>query len=477
MIKKRILVFFCCLVLLLSAFSVFTFALKTEEDPIVPDNTSCRVTYSINDLSATDPDYVPWSYGFSGDAGYIICSIMDVTLHVHSKTGSHFERYFDLMYILYTKANWDIAGVNTAQPVILDKYFNVMCSFASFPDFINCQVIYDGSYVWSQAQTLSISYNSSDALIYYDMEEHAQRYGLQAAISQSIILQNRFQSGYDLGFEYGYDYASKQFSDGLNLFSVAQFYLDFKIANDSPYFADETLTVKIKPDLHFNSVTFDANDSAIEELSSQYFSTPDGIYEYTDYAYVRIEWLPDLTFDYSALPIYISGSALVTDALIFTENSKSYSLLADRSDSSTKARFSIVDSSNVVYPLMVKTFTVRVGRPADLLNEIALYCDTASYSTGYDDGYEFASEEFYDEGYTDGRASGYTDGFTAGKQEGVAISENADWRNLFTAVVEVPVNTFMSLLSFELLGLDMRVFVGSLLSLCLVLIIVKKVIL
>ena len=45
------------------------------------------------------------------------------------------------------------------------------------------------------------------------------------------------------------------------------------------------------------------------------------------------------------------------------------------------------------------------------------------------------------------------------------------------AVTEAPINTFQSLFNFDVLGLDMRAAFGSVLAVCVVLIIIKKVIL
>ena len=45
------------------------------------------------------------------------------------------------------------------------------------------------------------------------------------------------------------------------------------------------------------------------------------------------------------------------------------------------------------------------------------------------------------------------------------------------AVTEAPINTFQSLFNFEILGLDMRLAFGSILAVCVLLIILKKVLL
>ncbi len=97
--------------------------------------------------------------------------------------------------------------------------------------------------------------------------------------------------------------------------------------------------------------------------------------------------------------------------------------------------------------------------------------NTLIYNTGYDDGYNSAGEEKYNNGLADG----YKNGFIAGKSEALQISKNGDWRDLIVAVVEVPINSIQSLFSFEILGLDMRAAFGAILSLCVLLYIIKKV--
>ncbi|MBQ2773199.1 MAG: hypothetical protein IJF45_02520 [Clostridia bacterium] len=107
--------------------------------------------------------------------------------------------------------------------------------------------------------------------------------------------------------------------------------------------------------------------------------------------------------------------------------------------------------------------------------------ESESYRNGYYQGYLKGTEEEFgtvqEQAYKEGYATGEKNGFLAGKQEGLTISETGNWTNLFTAVAEAPINTFQSLFNFEILGLDMRVAFGAMMSICVLLIIIKKVIL
>ena len=99
------------------------------------------------------------------------------------------------------------------------------------------------------------------------------------------------------------------------------------------------------------------------------------------------------------------------------------------------------------------------------------------YSAGLKEGISIDRQEALDQYYSNGYRNGYTTGFDKGKSEGLRISDTGDFRNLILAVVEAPVNTFQSLFNFQILGMDMRVAFGSLMTLCVVLVVIKKVVL
>lgn len=114
------------------------------------------------------------------------------------------------------------------------------------------------------------------------------------------------------------------------------------------------------------------------------------------------------------------------------------------------------------------------GLNKGIVFDISTSENSVIYNDGYTDGYTTGNREGREDGYTDGREQGYKSGFAAGKTEGLEIAKNGDFHQLMLAVAEVPVNTFQSLFNFEILGMDMRVLFGSLLSLCLLAIIIHK---
>lgn len=115
------------------------------------------------------------------------------------------------------------------------------------------------------------------------------------------------------------------------------------------------------------------------------------------------------------------------------------------------------------------------GLNKGIVFDISTSENSVIYNNGYTDGYTIGNREGHENGYTDGRDQGYKSGFAAGKIEGLQISESGDWQHLMAAVVDTPFNALRSLFSFNILGLDMQVAFGSMLSLCVLLFLLKKV--
>lgn len=87
-----------------------------------------------------------------------------------------------------------------------------------------------------------------------------------------------------------------------------------------------------------------------------------------------------------------------------------------------------------------------------------------AYNKGYDDGYSV--------GYTNGESVGYTSGFNAG----VSVDDTAIV--IFNGILNialVPINFFLAIFNFEILGINMSALVSSLLSICLIIIVVRFV--
>lgn len=105
---------------------------------------------------------------------------------------------------------------------------------------------------------------------------------------------------------------------------------------------------------------------------------------------------------------------------------------------------------------------------------------TSGYYRGQQDGYTEGQGNGYDAGYQDGETRGfergtvygydlgYADGFVDGTEEG-----GSAFIDLIGAVISIPVEGLMNLLSFEILGIDMLAFFGSILTVLLLYWLVK----
>lgn len=112
-----------------------------------------------------------------------------------------------------------------------------------------------------------------------------------------------------------------------------------------------------------------------------------------------------------------------------------------------------------------------------------------SYLEGYNDGQDvgFQSGQNYGEsvGYNKGFAAGVNDAngkvsnssasYIAGYNAGVEHAGNYTFRSLIGAIIDVPLNAFISLFNFEILGVNMSALLSSLLVIALVMCVLKIV--
>lgn len=94
------------------------------------------------------------------------------------------------------------------------------------------------------------------------------------------------------------------------------------------------------------------------------------------------------------------------------------------------------------------------------------------YLSGYHDALDNLKTEItqkYNDGFVAGKTAGYSSGYSAG----VANAQNYSFLGLIGAVIDAPVQAFMGLLDFEILGVNMSAFVLSLLSLSFLIIVIK----
>lgn len=113
---------------------------------------------------------------------------------------------------------------------------------------------------------------------------------------------------------------------------------------------------------------------------------------------------------------------------------------------------------------------------------------SVDYEFGYNSGYREGYDTGLDDGYVSGQKAGYSEGmfdansivtessasYTAGYYAGLTEGGDYSFFSLISAVVEVPVKTFVGLFDFELLGVNLLGFVMSILGVSVVLSLVRR---
>lgn len=102
--------------------------------------------------------------------------------------------------------------------------------------------------------------------------------------------------------------------------------------------------------------------------------------------------------------------------------------------------------------------------------------ESASYSSGYSEGYSDGNIDGQSAGYTLGYNAGDTQGYYRGYNAGVDSANDYTFTGLIGAVIDVPVNAFVSLFNFEILGVNLSGFFLGLFTLAVIICIVKMLI-
>lgn len=102
---------------------------------------------------------------------------------------------------------------------------------------------------------------------------------------------------------------------------------------------------------------------------------------------------------------------------------------------------------------------------------------TNGFNVGYNDGFVDGSKsnDSYNIGFAEGQKIGYNEGKAYGYNLGLAGAENANFYSLLTAVIDVPLNAFISLFDFNVLGVNLAQFFMSLFSLAAIITIVRMI--
>lgn len=101
-------------------------------------------------------------------------------------------------------------------------------------------------------------------------------------------------------------------------------------------------------------------------------------------------------------------------------------------------------------------------------NILSLFNYTDNYNIGYDVG--------YNNGYNEGVNVGYSNGYNIGYNDALEVDSTAV--TIFSGILSiamVPINFFLSIFNFEILGINMASFVSALLTVCVIIIVIKMI--
>ena len=98
-----------------------------------------------------------------------------------------------------------------------------------------------------------------------------------------------------------------------------------------------------------------------------------------------------------------------------------------------------------------------------------------SFSGSYQDGYNAGKSQGESSGYLNGYNAGVTVGYNNGYNAGTNATGNYTFFNLVSAVIDAPIQTFMGLFNFELLGINLAGFFTGLLTVAFIVTIVKMI--
>lgn len=208
---------------------------------------------------------------------------------------------------------------------------------------------------------------------------------------------------------------------------------------------------------------------------------------YDPYSYSLTMYDEKYVFDWAEMGVPI-GSKVTKIDIINRFCSVEYGSASERIEALENLDFRLifVDEASYGYELGLKDgFNDGYDEGYDVgYDEGEDYGYREGYGDGNDagwlDGYATGLDNGYYEGYDRGRYEGHNVGFAEGKEtgfyEGVASADGQlSFSKMISAVVDVPVRAFHSLLNFEVLGVQMDAFALSLLTVALVVTVLKKV--
>lgn len=102
-----------------------------------------------------------------------------------------------------------------------------------------------------------------------------------------------------------------------------------------------------------------------------------------------------------------------------------------------------------------------------------------AYDTGFTQGYSEGYNEGKDEGIIEGRAEGRADGYAQGYNEGYndGVDTDGTAAAIYAGIIAtgmIPIQFFLTIFNFEIFGINLTGLVTSLMSVCIVLIVIKR---
>lgn len=280
-----------------------------------------------------------------------------------------------------------------------------------------------------------------------------------------------YEEGYAAGYTVGYNTALKNTTDKFQFGVFA--YCTFNAILGIPNEAGETQSYRVEDlNLSFGYGYVYVGQAAVDQINAGIESATGSAPEY-DLAgldWVKIECIFATSFDWHSQPLYITGDSEIQDLSIISESGDLVTCNYEYKSSGSFSQFILPESWTG--PFHCKRAILYIGRPVDLLRSFSLYSPSGQFYTGYDVGYAEGKKDTTDQA----RDEYFQLGYQQGLAKGSSISKDGTFTGLMAAVIDAPITAFSSLLNFEILGMNMKGFVTSILTLLLIVIILKKLI-
>lgn len=311
-----------------------------------------------------------------------------------------------------------------------------------------------------------LSYN--DGYVAGKTEGYEQGYneGFQAGKLES---NQDYRTGYEEGYTKGYTNGLEEVAG-----AVDSLYVDYwKNASYELYYSFSGVSYSnhtFEPTIVNNGVDIPYTEILLDALK-------DTAQDYTvvDMAYIQIDFEKEAYLPYDQIALFIGGNYPIVSCSFVTSAGSSYAGSTLITTSGDRLNISGVYPRGLLIKSLVLTLASwSVNTDVRSLN---VYSDDLVYNYGYQAGYNQAVK---DEGgiYVDAAyGQGFSEGYDIGFADGNVVSQRGNFASLVYSVVEAPFNTFRSLFNFEILGVNLLGFIGSVLTLVVLLWIVKKVLL